>query len=93
MNGSDGNNVANEIRAELGKRIRRARIAAELSQEELAHAVGYTAANPISKLEAGHVASIDIVLLVYVSQACDADFSWLIQPAAEASLETLSNNM
>lgn len=77
---------AQAIRTDLGERIRLSRVFARLSQEELAHAVGYTAANPISKLETGKVASIDIALLVRVSQACDVDFSWLVEPAAEASL-------
>lgn len=36
---------------------------ASLSQTELAHAVGYSAANPISKLENGRIASVDLVLL------------------------------
>lgn len=80
-------NSAQKIRTELGERIRLSRVFARLSQEELAHAVGYTAANPISKLETGKVASIDVALLVRVSQACDVDFTWLVEPAAEASLE------
>lgn len=77
---------AQAIRTELGERIRLSRVFAGLSQEELAHAVGYAAATPISMLETGKVTSIDVALLVRVSQAYDVDFTWLMEPAAAASL-------
>ena len=52
---------------EIGKRVRRARRKAGMSQAELARAVGYSAANPISKLESGKFATVDIRLLYRIA--------------------------
>ena len=52
----------------IGRRIREARKMASLSQTELARAVGYSAANPISKLENGRTASVDLVLLEKIAK-------------------------
>jgi transcriptional regulator with XRE-family HTH domain len=49
-----------------------------MTQKHLAEAVGYSAANPISKLESGHVASIDVVLLTRIAEATKVPLAWLL---------------
>jgi transcriptional regulator with XRE-family HTH domain len=73
------------IREAVALRIRSAREYAGLSQADLAHAVGYTAANPISKMERGEKSSLDIARLAAVARACQVDLDWLIEPALKAA--------
>lgn len=72
------------VRRAVGDRVRAARIAAGLTQLEIAHAIGYTASNPVSKLENGDVVHVDIARLAAVARACDVDLDVLVEPATRA---------
>lgn len=72
------------IRLAVGQRIREARLAAGLSQVEVAVQCGYTAANPVSKLENGDVVHLDVARVAAIARACDVELSWIIEPAALA---------
>lgn len=63
--------------AAIGQRVRQARRLAGLSQHALARRVGYTAANAISKLENGRIASIDVVMLDRIADACGVNVRFL----------------
>lgn len=69
----------------IGERVRAAREHASLTQTQLSLAVGYTAANAISKLENGATSAIDIVRLARIARACNVDLVWIIDPAVQAS--------
>jgi transcriptional regulator with XRE-family HTH domain len=73
------------VRMAVSERIRRAREYAGMSQEELAHAVGFTAANPICKMELGHIAFLDIGRLAAIARATNVAFDWLVEPAMRAA--------
>lgn len=75
--------------AAIGTRVRQARKLAGLSQHELAIRVGYTAANAISKLETGRTASIDILLLDRVAEACGVPVRFLTGRPADSPSELL----
>lgn len=72
------------VRLAIGERIRAARLGAGLSQAEIAVASGYTAANPISKLENGDVVHLDVARLAAIARACNVELAWLIEPASKA---------
>ncbi len=59
-----------------------------MSQTELATAMGYSGANSISKLEAGKVASIDVMVLAQIAQYTGVDISYLV-PGHDALLQEL----
>lgn len=59
----------NRYVAAIGLRVKEARKLAGLTQAQLARAVGYSAANPISKLETGRTATVDIRLLERIAGA------------------------
>jgi len=73
------------VRVAIGERIRSAREALGLNQTDLARQIGYTAANPVSKLENGQMAALDIGRLAAIARACDVDLEWLMEPAAKAA--------
>jgi transcriptional regulator with XRE-family HTH domain len=56
-----------------------------MTQHDLGVAMGYTAANPVSKLERADLAMLDIGRLAAAARALDVDLEWLIEPAAKAS--------
>ena len=66
---AEARNYTEIVVGQVGRRVRQARQSAGLSQTELARAVGYTAANPISKLESGRIASVDLVMLCRIARA------------------------
>ena len=72
------------VRCAIGKRIRAARVEAGLSQVEVAQASGYTAANPISKIENGDVVHLDIARLAAIARVCNVELLWLVEPAVRA---------
>lgn len=77
------------VRMEIGRRISDARHRAGLSQTVLARAVGYTAANPISKLESGDMVSVDIVTLACIAHVLEVDIDYLVRPAVLAAREVI----
>jgi transcriptional regulator with XRE-family HTH domain len=64
----DGSQIATEVAARLGVRIRRARFAARLTQRDLAEATGLSQAT-ISRIELGHGERIPIETWVRVAAA------------------------
>jgi len=74
------------VRSAIGMRVREAREAAGMSQTVLAGQVGYTAANPVSKLEQGQMAALDVARLAAIARACDVELEWLVEPAAKAAV-------
>lgn len=72
------------IRRAIGARVRKARKLRRLTQIVLGRAVGYTAANAISKIEQGQVAMLDVGRLAAIARELDVDFTWLTEPAAAA---------
>lgn len=79
-----------DVLLEIGHRISVARTHSGLSQTVLAHAVGYSAANPISKLENGQMASLDIVTLARIAHAFGVDVDFLVRPAVLAAREVMA---
>lgn len=72
------------VRVAIGERIRSAREALGISQTVLAQEIGYIGANPVSKLETGQMASLDVARLAAIARACDVEMTWLLEPADKA---------
>lgn len=62
---------------EVGRRIRTSRLAAGLSQDELARRIGYSGRSAVSKLESGIIAP-DLILIDKLSSVLDVTRNWLM---------------
>jgi transcriptional regulator with XRE-family HTH domain len=66
------------LRRKLGERIRRARLAAGLTQTELGQRIGYAAATAVSKLEHG-MSGLDVLVFARICKALKVEPDTLLR--------------